>query len=134
MSTQSLLAKLGLRLGTLGSAASLALAAPLTEGNLSIDAHTDATRIGVYFDRTAAAEKMGFVVMGTERAAVTLTGLAVRGVNYSWPVAPAAGFLLSDGSGNLSWTAALTGVAWGTITGTLSAQTDLQTALNGKTL
>lgn len=38
--------------------------------------------------------------------------------------------LALDGSGNLTATA--TGAVWGGITGTLSAQTDLQTALNGK--
>ena len=103
MSAQGMLAKLGLRLGTLGSAASLAFAAPLSEGNLNPAAHTDASRIGVYFDRTTSQEKIGFVVMGTERAAVTPVGLSIRGVGYAWPTAAAAGVLQSDGSGNLSW-------------------------------
>lgn len=43
--------------------------------------------------------------------------------------------LVNDGSGNLSWVVGGGGggsAVWGTITGTLSAQTDLQTALNLK--
>lgn len=40
-------------------------------------------------------------------------------------------FLTTDGS-NLSWAAAGGGGAWGSITGTLSDQTDLQTALDAK--
>ncbi len=64
MAAQSLLAKLGMRLATLGSAASLAIAAPITEGNPSMAAHTDATRIGTFYDRTPGAEKHSTVVMG----------------------------------------------------------------------
>lgn len=66
MSAQSQLARLGLRLGTLGSALSLAIAAPLAEGDLSQAAHTDASRMGLYFDRTPSAEFIGFVVDGFE--------------------------------------------------------------------
>jgi hypothetical protein len=66
MAAQSFLAKLGLRVSTLGSAANLAIAAPLAEGDLSMNAHTDPARIGVYFSRTVGAEKVGFVVMGSE--------------------------------------------------------------------
>jgi len=40
-------------------------------------------------------------------------------------------FLTTNGS-TVSWANTLTSVAWGSITGTLSAQTDLQTALNSK--
>lgn len=66
MAAQSLLAKLGMRTATLGTFASLAIAAPIAEGDPSMAAHTDATRIGTYFSRTAAAEKIGWVVMGAE--------------------------------------------------------------------
>jgi hypothetical protein len=41
-------------------------------------------------------------------------------------------FLKSDGRGRASWAPATASAAWGAITGTLSAQTDLSTALNGK--
>ncbi len=78
MAAQSLLAKLGMRLGTLGSAASLAVAFPLSEGDPSMAAHTSASRIGVYADRTGAAEKMGHVVMGTEICAVSVQGLSAN--------------------------------------------------------
>lgn len=46
--------------------------------------------------------------------------------------APAVGFLKNNGSGALSWEEAGGGGAWGEITGTLSAQTDLQAALDDK--
>lgn len=68
MPAQSQLAKLGMRIGTLGSIASLAFAAPLAEGNLSQDAHTDAARIGVYFDREVGGAGIGLVSMGVRRA------------------------------------------------------------------
>lgn len=41
-------------------------------------------------------------------------------------------FLKNDGSGNLSWGTPSSSVAWGSITGTLSSQTDLNTALGLK--
>jgi hypothetical protein len=49
MAATSLLARLGLRIATLGSAASLAIAAPTAEGNVAQTAHTAATRTGFYF-------------------------------------------------------------------------------------
>lgn len=79
MAMQSFLAKAGLRLATLGSAASLAIAAPLSEGSQDPAAHTAASRIGVYFDRTPAAEKIGVVVMGTETLAISATGMSITG-------------------------------------------------------
>lgn len=42
------------------------------------------------------------------------------------------GFFLQTNGTNTSWVASSSSVAWGAITGTLSAQTDLQTALNAK--
>jgi hypothetical protein len=66
MAAQSLLAKMGMRSAILGTAASLAIAAPLAEGDYSMAAHTDASRIGMYFDRTPGVEKIGVVVMGAE--------------------------------------------------------------------
>ncbi len=83
MADQSLLAKLGLRLGVLGSAASLAFAAPLATGDYSVAAATSASRIGWYFDRTAAAEKIGFVIMGTEWVTIGALGIAVNKVPVS---------------------------------------------------
>jgi hypothetical protein len=59
----------------------------------------------------------------------------IKNVSYSWPSAQgsAGTYLKNDGSGNLSWaTVSGGGAAWGSITGTLSSQTDLQTALNTK--
>jgi hypothetical protein len=80
MATQSLLAKAGIRLTTLGSAASLAVAAPLAEGSESTAAATDASRIGWYASRTLSSERFGIVVLGTERVAATTAGATVTGV------------------------------------------------------
>lgn len=41
-------------------------------------------------------------------------------------------FLQTDGAGTLTWATGGGGAAWGSITGTLSSQTDLQNALNAK--
>lgn len=83
MTDVSVLAVLGLRSGTLGTSGSLAIAAPLSEGNPSIAAHTDASRIGWYFDRTGAAEKIGLVVMGAEVFSAGAAGV-FAGVNQVW--------------------------------------------------
>lgn len=59
----------------------------------------------------------------------------INGVTYSWPGSQAAssGYVLSnDAAGNLSWVSPGGSAAWGSITGTLSSQTDLQNALNAK--
>jgi hypothetical protein len=80
MATQSLLAKAGIRLTTLGSAASLAVAAPLAEGSESTAAATDPTRIGWFASRTPAQERFGVVVLGTERLAATTAGATVTGI------------------------------------------------------
>lgn len=73
------LAKLGLRLGTLGTAASLAIAAPIANGNFEPSAHTYADRIGFYFSRTAGAEKVGVVVMGFDVFGINKDSIAVDG-------------------------------------------------------
>ncbi len=64
MAEQSFLNKMGMRLGVLGSAASLAIAAPLANLNYDPSCHTDAARIGDYFDRTVGAEKYYTIVGG----------------------------------------------------------------------
>jgi len=76
MSEQSDLAVLGLRLGVLGSLASLALAAPLADGDLSDEARTDAARIGFYFRRNAGLECMRHVVMGRDILCVGVKGIS----------------------------------------------------------
>lgn len=75
MSRQSSLAVLGLRLSVLGSLASLALAAPLADGDVSQTAHTDASRMGLYFDRTPSAEKMVCVVEGAALLSIGTEGI-----------------------------------------------------------
>jgi hypothetical protein len=67
MSATSLLARIGLRLGTLGSVASLAIAAPIAEGDVSNIAHTAASRSGLYFPTNA---QIGIVTNGVERIRV----------------------------------------------------------------
>jgi len=56
----------GFRSGTLGSAASLAMAFPLAEGDPDVLAVSAATRTGWYADRTLAAERIGTVVEGVD--------------------------------------------------------------------
>lgn len=132
MAAQSFPARLGLRLGILGSAASLAIVAPLANNDLSMAAHTDASRIGLYFDRTGAAEKIGVVVMGTESLAVTAAGIRL-------PVGAGAGSVLtSDASGNASWAAvpgaALTATRVGYGSGANTLTGDALFTYDGKTL
>ena len=64
MAAQSLLARLGLRVATLGSAASLAIAAPIAEGDVSQSAHTHDARTGFYFP---TADSIGVVTNAVER-------------------------------------------------------------------
>ena len=47
-------------------------------------------------------------------------------------LANASGYLNNDGAGNFTWGTPTASVAWGSITGTLSSQTDLNSALAGK--
>jgi hypothetical protein len=71
MAATSLLARLGLRVATLGNAASLAIAAPVAEGDVSQDAHTHAARTGVYFP---TATSIGVVTDAVERMRVFADG------------------------------------------------------------
>ena len=66
---------------------------------------------------------------GDHSIAGYLTSVAFADLT-DYPV-DAVGALTNDGIGNLSWAAA-SGGTWGSITGTLSAQTDLQSALDAK--
>ncbi len=77
MAEQSFLNKMGMRLGILGSAASLAIAAPLANGDYNPSCHTDAARIGVYFDRTLGSEKIALIVGGNTGPIFTRNGSAV---------------------------------------------------------
>ncbi len=77
MAEQSFIAKLGIRLGVVGSSAALAIAAPLSNGSVDPAAATDATRTGVYFDMTAAAQKFGIVVGGQTGPLFTRNGSVV---------------------------------------------------------
>jgi hypothetical protein len=78
MAEQGLIGRLGIRLGILGSSASLAIAAPLASGNYDPTCHTDAARIGWYFDRTAGAEKIGMIVGGVTGPLYTRSGTSVN--------------------------------------------------------
>ena len=64
MAASSLLARLGLRIATMGSLASLAYAAPAVEGDVGQNNHTRAGRTGWYHP---TAESTGFVTNGVER-------------------------------------------------------------------
>jgi hypothetical protein len=75
MAAQSELHRLGIRFATLGSLASLAIAAPLSEGDVSNTAHTDASRIGICFSRDVGEEGMSFVANGSRRLTVSVNGV-----------------------------------------------------------
>lgn len=66
MADQSLLARLGFRLGTLGTTANLAIAAPLANGDYNPAAHTDANRLGFAFDRTPGSTGIDVVINGVQ--------------------------------------------------------------------
>jgi hypothetical protein len=74
MPEQSTLAEFGFRLGLLGSAAALAFAAPLANGNYSEAAHTDPSRIGGYYQR-GLDPLMGFVANGVDSTHIAPFGL-----------------------------------------------------------
>jgi hypothetical protein len=76
---QSFLAKLGARLSTLGSAGSVALAFPLSEGAELMSAHTDATRTGWYATMSAGAQSIHSVVGGQDGFSLTRSGSNVNG-------------------------------------------------------
>ncbi len=98
MSEQSFLAKIGVRIGVLGSLANLAIAAPLADGNYSPAAHTDASRMGFWFDRSVGLEFVGVAVMGNFSAAFGLTFAEFAGQIIA-PASSAsyAGLLLPQG-------------------------------------
>lgn len=100
MAEQSFLAKAGLRLGTLGSLATLAFAAPLAAGNYDPSCHTDAARTGGYFSRTVGSELFQFVVGGQAgpgiQASGTATATTFAGTN--------SGATLGSGTGTVSFT------------------------------
>lgn len=77
MAEQSFLAKLGLRIGIVGSSAALAIAAPIANADYSTTANTAANRTGWYFDQTAAAEKIGMIVGGQTGPLYTRNGAVV---------------------------------------------------------
>ncbi len=75
--------KNGLASGILGSAATLALCAPLAPVganpvNTDATCQTDAARTGLFWDRTAAAEKISFVVGGQTGPIYTRSGSYVN--------------------------------------------------------
>lgn len=105
MSAQSLLARLGLRTAALGSLASLTIAAPLADGDVSQAAHTDASRIGVYFDRASGNEGIYLVTLGVRRLAVTASGPSasrstVLGQDHNELFGYGSGLLVSGGTDN----------------------------------
>jgi len=84
MPSQAFLAKHGLLLGELGSAADLAIAAPLADGNYSPAAATDAARTGLFFSRTPGAELVGIVAGGIASLLVGFAAItAVGALNVS---------------------------------------------------
>src|SRR5271156_5502133 len=110
---QSFLAKLGTRLSTLGSLATIAFAFPLSEGAQGMDAHTDATRTGFY---AVAATKIGHVVDGTEVFTVGATSITAN-VPLNTPAVTAAGAGINIGQGTVPPTTPNNGDLWITASG-----------------
>ena len=99
MSVQSTLAPSGLRLGVLGSLATLAFAAPLSNGDYSTLAHTSAERVGYYYSRTIGQVGIATVVRGVEVFRVDERGIfATRGTSID-------NTMLGPSAGNQSLTA-----------------------------
>jgi hypothetical protein len=115
MALKPFIAEKGLMTQLLGSAAALAMAAPLVDGSRDATCLTDDNRIGFYWDRTPAAEKIGFVVMGTESFSITADGITL-------PVGAGAGKVLtSNVDGNATWEDA-SGITEAPIDGALYAR------------
>jgi hypothetical protein len=99
MAEQSRLARLGLRSGIVGAAASLAIAAPLVSGNYNPTCHTDAARIGWYFDRTPANELVGLVIGGVAGQTVyTSPGTPTAQMTLAF-ITPNPSVIIGDGTG-----------------------------------
>lgn len=94
MAAQSTLARLGVRTAILGSVASLAIAAPLTDGEISMDAHSGGERIGLFFGRDTGAEKLSVVVRGVESFSVREKCVLIS--PSALPAAPEIGMLAVD--------------------------------------
>lgn len=76
MATTPFIAERGLFTQLLGSSASLAIAAPLAEGDRDDTALTDATRLGWFWDRTTPGdERISYVIGGTSSVSITNFGL-----------------------------------------------------------
>lgn len=105
MAVNSLLARVGLRLGTLGTAASLAIACPTAEGNVAQTAHTAATRTGFYFPTN---ESIGTVVNGAEAMRTWSNGGVQIGGAFN--ASPGAGTLLVSANAGASLPTVIAGV------------------------
>lgn len=77
----------------------------------------------------------GAAVLSLSDSGVTTAKIAdsaVTAVKINSGSASAGQVLTANGSGSTSWQTPASGASWGSITGTLSNQTDLQNSLNGK--
>lgn len=85
MAEQSFLASDGLRSQILGSNADLAFAVPLTDGDPDPAAHTDASRIGMWYDRTVTMEGILTTVLGVDITRITSSGIHIEdgGVRFT---------------------------------------------------
>ena len=68
----------------------------------------------------------------TTTNAITIGGLTAASLVYPTADGTASQIIQTDGAGNLSFVDLPNDATWGNITGTLSSQTDLQTALDAK--
>lgn len=100
------------------------------EGDANLTFASSTLNIGV------AGSATGILTMaGVTSGVVTIQPASAAGTyTLTWPTTDgnSGEFLQTNGSGVLTWAAGGGGVAWGAITGTLSDQTDLQSALDLK--
>lgn len=109
-------------------------------GNSSQFSVTDIDTLNTYLivsKNTSNVATINFSPNGTNVDSAAMLGVTTSGVNingeYTLPTTDGTSnqVLKTDGSGNVSWDTS-PGSTWGSITGTLSSQTDLQTALDAK--
>lgn len=107
-------------------------------GNVGIGTTTPSDKLTI--NGNAFVENQGQLKFGELRtngnqiATLSASSSMVADVNWTLPNADgsAGQSLTTNGVGNLYWSTPSSAVSWGSITGTLSSQTDLQNALNSK--
>ena len=87
----------------------------------------------ILFPLAATSQLTSFIVRGDTLFSVNpSTGAEIQLTKLVPPMIGQSGKVLSNNGSNYTWVSNSASISWGDITGTLSGQTDLQTALNAK--